>query len=544
MIDKITFTAGPMVGSAPLVIEVGSLTIFVGPNNSGKSQALRDIEILLASNIPQKVISHVSIKNILPEEILDALRPMIRKLKNGNISISSLKQRVNTLFRFSDFEERIQNVSMARGFIYNHLTQRLDGEARLSLLNPVNSGDLLDPQTSELSNIFHNESLRKRIRALTYTAFQRYLVIDPTALGSLRVRMALRPPSDESEEQSWDARARAFHEAATPIGEFSDGVKAYTGLLVATMSSGARIILIDEPEAFLHPALARALGGQLAVIAKERTSNVITSTHSSEFLMGCVESGIDVQIVRLTYSDSKATARALSPDDLRLLMKDPLLRSTNMLNALFHTGVVVGESDADRAFYQEINYRLQSSQSGGAAGALFLHAQNKQTVPRIVGPLRKLGIPAAAIVDIDVLKDGGTEWTRFLEAGQVPSAMHSALAIQRKTLKDLFDKTGRDMKRDGGVKLLTSNDQEACRQLFEQLSQYGLFIIPHGELEAWLQSLGAKGHGANWLIDIFTKMGIDSSDPHYVKPEDGDVWNFIRKVGVWIANPNRLGVAP
>ena len=209
MIDKITFTAGPMVGSAPLVIEVGSLTIFVGPNNSGKSQALRDIEILLASNIPQKVISHVSIKNILPEEILDALRPMIRKLKNGNISISSLKQRVNTLFRFSDFEERIQNVSMARGFIYNHLTQRLDGEARLSLLNPVNSGDLLDPQTSELSNIFHNESLRKRILALTYTALQRCLVIGPTALGCWRGRRALRPPSYESEQRSWDVRARA-----------------------------------------------------------------------------------------------------------------------------------------------------------------------------------------------------------------------------------------------------------------------------------------------------------------------------------------------
>jgi hypothetical protein len=48
---------------------------------------------------------------------------------------------------------------------------------------------------------------------------------------------------------------------------------------------------------------------------------------------------------------------------------------------------------------------------------LFLHAQNKQTVKTIIKPLRKLGIPVAGIVDIDILKEGGVVWSGFLDSG-------------------------------------------------------------------------------------------------------------------------------
>src|SRR5260370_23066181 len=84
-------------------------------------------------------------------------------------------------------------------------------------------------------------------------------------------------------------------------------------------------------------------------------------------------------------------------------MRNPLLRSTGVLGGLFYESVIVTESDADRAFYQEINERLLRFQpERGLNNALFLNAQNKQTVPTILAPLRQLGIPAAGIVDVDV----------------------------------------------------------------------------------------------------------------------------------------------
>src|SRR5207248_10030214 len=114
--------------------------------------------------------------------------------------------------------------------------------------------------------------------------------------------------------------------------------------------------------------------------------------------------GAPVNIIRLTYRGGVATARVLRNDDLLKLMRNPLLRSTGVLNGLFYEFVVVTESDSDRAFYQEINERLlRFNPELGIPNCLFLNAQNKQTVRSIIRPLRELGIPAAGIVDIDVL---------------------------------------------------------------------------------------------------------------------------------------------
>lgn len=82
--------------------------------------------------------------------------------------------------------------------------------------------------------------------------------------------------------------------------------------------------------------------------------------------MGCIASGVDVQIVRLTYETGIAGMRMLIPAELKNLIRDPLLRSTDALSGLFHRGVIVGESDHDRAFYEEINRRLVDVDRGTA----------------------------------------------------------------------------------------------------------------------------------------------------------------------------------
>jgi hypothetical protein len=136
---------------------------------------------------------------------------------------------------------------------------------------------------------------------------------------------------------------------------------------------------------------------------------VFVSTHSPTFVMGCIQSGAPVNIIRLTYRSGVATARVLPSTEILQLMRNPLLRSTGVLSGLFYEFVVVTEADADRAFYQEVNERLlRFKPEWGIQNCLFINAQNKQTVQTIMRPLRKLGIPAAAIVDVDVLKEGGT----------------------------------------------------------------------------------------------------------------------------------------
>jgi hypothetical protein len=105
-----------------------------------------------------------------------------------------------------------------------------------------------------------------------------------------------------------------------------------------------------------------------------------------------------------------------------------------------------------------------------------------------------------------------------------------------------MESTGRDMKRDGGVAILTQGDREAAHNLLDQLNDYGIFVVPGGELESWLRPLGVNGKGPTWLIDVFERMGEDPDTADFLKPSDGDVWRFIADVKEWLINPNRKGI--
>ena len=71
-----------------------------------------------------------------------------------------------------------------------------------------------------------------------------------------------------------------FHKAAKHINEFSDGVQAFTGLVMTVIAGEERIMLVDEPEAFLHPSLANLLGKKLSTVMSNRSGNLLVSTHS------------------------------------------------------------------------------------------------------------------------------------------------------------------------------------------------------------------------------------------------------------------------
>lgn len=76
---------------------------------------------------------------------------------------------------------------------------------------------------------------------------------------------------------------------------------------------------MNEPEAYLHPPTAYSLGRNLSQWAKEKNRSLIISTHSSEFLMGCLQSLpiSDISIVRLTYQNKIGRVRKL--EDSKLL---------------------------------------------------------------------------------------------------------------------------------------------------------------------------------------------------------------------------------
>jgi len=225
------------------------------------------------------------------------------------------------------------------------------------------------------------------------------------------------------------------------------------------------------------------------------------------------------------------------------MIRNPLLRSTGVIGALFYESVIVTEGDPDRAFYQEINERLLRDGNGrGIPNAIFLNAQNKQTIPTIIAPLRKLGIPAAAIYDIDFIKDGGSTATSFLRAAGIPDISQSSLTIMRASVLKALQEVEPDFKRLGGIELLNGPEKQAAIDYLDQLAAYGAFLVPHGELEQWLPELKVRGHGPSWLIPIFEKLGEDPSTADYIRPSDDDVWAFLDRIRGWLLDPARKGI--
>lgn len=558
MLKHLTMLAGTSPGRTSLEVDLSSVTVFVGPNNSGKSRALQEIENWVRSPQPSKglVVKAIEFEPWNKDDLQAELKaievePTLQEsLQPDHILVSKLSVQNNSTQRFQIHKPSLlqeaekPNASRHRYAQFLSLfTLKLDGANRLALTNPQNSGDLQGIAPNHIAHLFVDNERRERLRKIVYEAFGKYLVVDPTNIGHFRFRLASRPPEDESEERNWDSRAQQFHREAMPIADASDGVKAFVGILSTIIAGDPKITLIDEPEAFLHPTLAYKLGKEVASASINTNHRIFVASHSASFLMGCVQSGAGINIVRLTFDYETATARLLPREKLTPLMRNPLLRSVGVISALFYNAVVVTESDADRAFYQEINERLlASNDSRGVVGCLFLNAQNKQTVWDIVKPLRELGIPAAGVVDIDVLKEGGAVWNKPLEGAFVPSLSHPGLHQERAAIFQAFTRNGKDMKRDGGISLLSPNDREACDNLFSQLAAYGVFVVDRGELESWLPALSTGLGKSTWLQTIFEKMGDDPSQPGYVHPGNGDVWDFIGKIRAWVALGDRKGM--
>lgn len=479
MLSEIALAFGATGSTSTLRFKPGAMTVFVGPNGSGKSLALREIEAL-ARNGPTEgllIVDELILANMTKDEARKLVESRLYPpgpnefLPVEHVYLTRIEPTSNDPNRYivnreailKEFERSLENHESPGGSLFPQFAQfftvRLDGKNRFALTEARPMGDLQLPPRNILVALFKDDGARRKVRQLTSHAFGLHFVIDPTGGDVLRPRWSRREPEDPQEEQSLDARARGFHAEALAADHVSDGVKAFTGLISGLLCSDYRIMLVDEPEAFLHPPLARQLGIRMADLAAERGANVIAATHSADFLMGCVEAGHPANIVRLTYDGGKATARMLPPQTLQTLMRDPLLRSTAPLSALFHSSAVVCEADKDQVFYREINWRLEAQDLPHVRDAVFLRAQNKSTIRRIVKPLRDMGIPAAVIVDIDILKGG--DLTDLCNACSVPEALKQGIAATKGTLAAEFAAAKLDMKVAGWMFCRRSQKKQA-----------------------------------------------------------------------------------
>lgn len=546
-VEELSFKAGESPDASPLQVPLGSITVFIGPNNGGKSASLREIHGFLASGVENSTIFRGIRHSKLTMDEVEQKIPLLwdKSVRTSNPTLAMFGSRGNRQeVNLNDLRSMIgQSEGRYHPYVhvvfFRHFLLNLGGENRLGLANGGGAQNLRELPQSTIAALFRDDALRDVVSEIVHDAFGQYLVIDPTQMGTLSYAFANSKPSDQI-ARSFGNEAIAFFEQTNRIDNASDGTKAFIGIITEVLAGEHDILFMDEPEAFLHPSLAYLLGRE--VTRHIGGKQMFTSTHSPNFLMGCMSVGVPVDIMRLTYKSGVATARLLPSSDLAKMMQDPLLKSVGVMNALFYESAIVVEADSDRAFYDEINNRINLYGIDGIRHTTFLNAHNKQEATHIARVLRNVGIPAALILDIDWIKEDRKVAQRYLAAAGVPAGLRPGLIETRRQVRSLLEAKGGDYKTGGGVRMLAGAELATANDFFDQLDSYGLFTVRNGELESWLSDLGVKARKDLWLSQMFGAMGSDPSKAEYVRPGTDDVWEFIRKINRWTADANRKGM--
>lgn len=165
LINKIALKFGAGEGLEALNLQPSGITLFVGPNNSGKSLVLREIEKICATHnkASNLIVSDIEFSFPQKDEVLKDLSSKKTEPKkeenvpDGSIVVhrintyQGLKQReIVPLNQVGSWVESKNIGALARYYI-SLLTVRLDGATRTTLLNPANRGDLLASPTNILT---------------------------------------------------------------------------------------------------------------------------------------------------------------------------------------------------------------------------------------------------------------------------------------------------------------------------------------------------------------------------------------------------------
>lgn len=540
-ISRLQFNTGES-----LDIKQDDIVIFVGPNNAGKSQSLKDIYTLSSKKLPTTVISDVVIT-----KSAGSLLPLLESVSTGNeqgsyTNYSVLGHNINYWPDSSDgsFSQNLYYDSFRDLFVVN-----LDTAARLTICTPPNSINRNAPRQHPIHYAAFDGRYRKWLSDSFKKAFR--IEVTPNTQYGATIPLCIGEPVKlneqyEDEQQRLETYA-AILDTYKQVQNQGDGIKSFTGILLYLMLDYYRTYLIDEPESFLHPPQARIMG-QIIGQTLTNSQQAFISTHSEEIIKGLLEACPQrIKIVRITREEDTNSFSILNNDKFDEVWNDPLLKHSNIMSSLFHKSVALCESDSDCKMYSIIENYIKQTE-GKYSESLFIHCGGKHRMAKIAAALRALNIDVHLIPDIDVLNNAtvfqgiveayNINWTSIQsDYNIIVSNLHSPKEkINRNDAKTTIDRvleastnqelSNREIKdirtaistiskwdalKTSGISAIPAGDATVAFRRMEQiLRENGIYIVPVGELEGFVKEVG--GHGPDWVNKVLETYPDLSAD--------------------------------
>jgi predicted ATPase len=540
-IKTLTFSDGTTLDLNP-----DDIVVLVGPNNSGKSASLREIEDHLRNNTPP---THV-VTSVEIDKFGDA------KNVTELIEEHSHKTYPNGSLHYSGSSYNIQASQIDKGWTRNldivrsFFCRRLKTESRITDSNPASAFKVLSEAASRpIQMMYADSDVEDRLSGYFKGAFGLELIVLKAGGSEIPLLVGESVPLEEGEDRTTKAYLERLMKKASPLMEQGDGMRSFASVILEMLANRApSMLLLDEPEAFLHPPQARLLG---EFLAKERREDaqMFIATHSPDVLVGLLNVAPEqLRVIRIQRDGSVNHVKELEKAKAKEISSDPLMKYSSVLSGIFHKRVVICEADSDCLFYQAI-LAHPTVNDGPQPDVLFLHASGKHRMAAMAEALRALGVPVDVIADIDLLREEAPfrglvevmgrkweevsgEWARVKKAIESRKPWLNAQAVQTEISKSFssIDPNGElpeqaissikatlkkaspwEAVKAAGVAAIPSGGCTQDMQVIrERIQPHGIWIVPVGELEGFCRSIG--GHGPKWVQKVLEEKDLGHSE--------------------------------
>lgn len=301
----------------------------------------------------------------------------------------------------------------ARNSLLGQLLKSIDGELRSGketlTIRDHEGNPISDTRLNHFNNLMCRamDALRTENFKSLETTIKKHVLehlgMDPDA-DVERLDFHFEPFDTKDFFEMLDLRVKdesGFSISATELGEGLQNamVLAILRAFESTQKRGA-ILLIEEPEMFLHPQMQRSLYKTLREIGKN--NQVIYTTHSPHFVS--VPNYNEVLVVRKGQQGTEVTASDHVLDEpMKLRMQQELDPERNEL--FFARKVLVVEGDTEKLTLPVYAKRMKIDLD--AAGVSILEATGKNNLLVLARISASLGIPTGILFDLD--KEADTE---------------------------------------------------------------------------------------------------------------------------------------
>jgi hypothetical protein len=565
-------------------VQPRGLVVIIGPNSSGKTQTLRDIQARLLGQ-PRKLVVCEEVELHRPPDLdplLDLLLDwrLIRKRtdQNNTLYIDSLMPHLGAgPGNWSLQENEVKNY-FRQGTTVGPDGQKTDRflehfgrsflsslflDRRLTITNGVENFDYENqfPQ-NEMQALYVDSQAKKRMAEEAARVFGKGLWLDSTRANRLCLRISDDGKIPPAEDRLEPERMRKYRF----IEDEGDGFRSYMGTCITLMLGQRPICLVDEPELCLHPPQAYALGRFIGKYGTSTERATFVATHSSHVLRGIIEETKKLEIIRLTRTGSQFSGKKVSQDTILACIEKPATKVETILDGLFAEAVTVVESEADRLVYsttwEKLSHDFKPDVHFVSVGGLGGMADTCQLY-------KNLKIPVCLVADLDLLRELGTfhsiltalasseqtgeaveKCKSIIEQIKALGPLHSELELAAK-LKEILGETlkwsdAEQLKRirrtlsdlSAGLsetaRLKLGLESLSDKAVYHDLKAYlgtlrslGVFLVPVGELEDWVPHLM---HGAPSKKNKPERANFMANRIRENPAGTDDVWAFIQKM--------------